>query len=308
MSYGSKAAGDSSRRSVTLVLALLAIIAVVGAFHWLKERNTPLPTTAKLVVLSGEATVMRADAGIDPPLRQGKTTEMQRGDEVRTGADSRAKLTFGGGETTELGAETFLTILELYQSPISRALVVLLDLHEGFTLTRIRHALFQGMRFEIETRVATVKVQGTVFQCDALDNHHIYVAVYDGVVNVSMGEQSVDLEAGQGMDIRLGQPLVPVAASQSVPLETLQTVQTTPSLVSAPATLTSQEKTLFPPVVTPTRPGDEFQVYVVKEGDTLHSISRQVGVSWKTIWEINKDVLASPELIRAGQKLRIPRR
>jgi hypothetical protein len=285
-------------------LVLLAVIAALGAFRWLQNRNAPLPAAVNLTIINGEALVKRADAGSGPPLKAGDKVALQRGDEVRTRADAKAKLTFSGGETTELSSDTYLTILELYQAPVSRALVVSLALHEGKTLTRIRHVLLHGMKFEIETPAVTLLARGTVFQCDVLSKSQVYVAVYDGVVTVSMGEQSVELQAGQGLTARLGQSLAPVPVSQAPPPDTEPTGEDT---LLAPPTLTEREKTLFPPVLTPTRPGDNMELYTVQPGDTLFGIARRFGVSWEAILAANKDTLKKPELLRVGQQLRIPK-
>lgn len=300
MSYIS--GGDkSNRRTISILLFVVAVIAVLGAFNWLQQRNKPVPTTATLTVLNEEATVTRADAGADPPLQEGKKATLQSGDSVRTAPGGKAKLTFISSETVELGGETELTILELHQSPISRALVATLALHEGETLTRIRHMLFKGMRFAIETRVATVQARGTIFECNLLDKNHVYVAVYDGVVNVSMGEQSVDLQANQALDVRLGQPLTPVDMAASPPPEL--SPSTSADATAAP---TSPDETLFPAIVTPTKPGGDTHYYTVQNGDTLYSIARQFDVSWEAVWEANKDALQAPEALQPGQELRIP--
>lgn len=304
MSYTPAGNGErSSRRSVSVLLALLAVIVAAGAFQWLKTRNAPLPSTAQLLVVNGEATVTRADAGADPPLRAGNVATLQRGDELRTTTETKARLTFSGEETTELEGEGHLAILELYQTPLSRALVVSLALHQGRSLTRIRHVLFQGSRFEIETRVATVEARGTVFRCDVLDKDHVYVAAHEGVVQVSMGAESLELQAGQELHARLGQPLA--AGPLTQPLVPDAGSPSTPPTSGAP-TLTDRQKTLFPPAITPTRPGDALGSYTVKQGDTLYSIARQFNLSWQALWDANKDILSSPELIRSGQELRIP--
>ncbi len=307
----------SSRRSVSLLLALVAIVVVLGTVSWLQNRSRSLPTMANLVVLSGEATVTRADAGSDPPLAASERAVLQRGDEVRVGPESRAELTFNDQGTVELDADTYIGILDLHQSPMSRDLVVILALHEGKTLTRIGHVLFQGARFEIETKVATVRARGTVFGCDIVEENHVYVAAYEGVVQVSMGEQEVELQAGQGVDVRLGQPLVPYnhglvpsthglvpsAASGVAPTD----MQVSPQPTHTAARSTDSNSPFSPAIVTPTRPGDDIVFYTVQQGDTLYSIARHFGVSWQDLWEANKNVLSSPEVIRAGQKLRIPK-
>jgi nucleoid-associated protein YgaU len=51
------------------------------------------------------------------------------------------------------------------------------------------------------------------------------------------------------------------------------------------------------------------RVYVVKEGDSLSKIAKEVlgdASRWKEIFEANKDQIKDPSLIRVGQELRIP--
>jgi len=303
-----KSRGPSNTSSVSVILAFLALIAVLGAFNWLQKRNAPEPATATLLVLAGEATVTRADAGAVPTLKVGESATLQRSDRVQTNADGKARLTFSGGETTELGTNTSLDILEQHQTAVSRSLVVVLALDEGRTLTRIRHMLFQDMQFQIQTAVAAAQASGTVFRVDALEKGYTRIEVYDGSVRVEMGEQTLNLAAGQGVDARFGQALTPIAVAITTPLDDPVITPAQPAATSsAPATLTIQQQTLFPPVITPTRPGDQFTIYTVKQGDTLSSIARQFGVSWKVIYEANKNVLSSPESIKPGQELRIPK-
>jgi nucleoid-associated protein YgaU len=52
------------------------------------------------------------------------------------------------------------------------------------------------------------------------------------------------------------------------------------------------------------------EYYVVQKGDTLQKISEKIfGTTqkWKKIYEANKNILKSPDRIRAGQKLVIPK-
>ena len=48
------------------------------------------------------------------------------------------------------------------------------------------------------------------------------------------------------------------------------------------------------------------QEYVVESGDNLTKIGRKYGVSWKQIYEANKNVIKNPDLIQPGWKLKIP--
>ena len=54
----------------------------------------------------------------------------------------------------------------------------------------------------------------------------------------------------------------------------------------------------------------EFDLYVVKRGDTLYGISKQVyadGDQWHRIQQANPIVLKNPDLIHPGLVLRIPK-
>lgn len=52
-----------------------------------------------------------------------------------------------------------------------------------------------------------------------------------------------------------------------------------------------------------------YDIYVVKKGDTLEKISKEVYgdlKQWKKIYDANKEQLKTPDRIYAGQKLKIP--
>jgi nucleoid-associated protein YgaU len=46
--------------------------------------------------------------------------------------------------------------------------------------------------------------------------------------------------------------------------------------------------------------------YTVVAGDSLSKIGQKYGVSWKEIYEANKDQVKNPDLIHPGWKLKIP--
>lgn len=53
--------------------------------------------------------------------------------------------------------------------------------------------------------------------------------------------------------------------------------------------------------------GGAVQEYEVKSGDSLSKIAKNYpGVSWQDIFEANKDQIKDPNLIKPGQKLKIP--
>jgi nucleoid-associated protein YgaU len=50
-----------------------------------------------------------------------------------------------------------------------------------------------------------------------------------------------------------------------------------------------------------------IETYTVKAGDSLSKIAANYpGISWKAIYEANKDQISNPDLIHPGQVLKIP--
>jgi nucleoid-associated protein YgaU len=47
--------------------------------------------------------------------------------------------------------------------------------------------------------------------------------------------------------------------------------------------------------------------YVVVSGDSLSKIGQKYGVSWKQIYEANRDQIKNPDLIQPGWRLKIPK-
>ncbi len=51
---------------------------------------------------------------------------------------------------------------------------------------------------------------------------------------------------------------------------------------------------------------DSSTTYTVQSGDSLSKIGSKYGVSWKAIFEANRDKLDNPDMIHPGQELTIP--
>jgi LysM repeat protein len=61
-------------------------------------------------------------------------------------------------------------------------------------------------------------------------------------------------------------------------------------------------------VLNITEPEGGEEEYEVAKGDSLSKIGQKFGVSWKEIYEANKDQIKNPDLIQPGWKLRIPKK
>jgi len=58
--------------------------------------------------------------------------------------------------------------------------------------------------------------------------------------------------------------------------------------------------------VSPITPAPAMQEYKVVKGDNLTKIGKRYGVTWKEIYEANKNTIKNPDLIYPGQKIIIP--
>ncbi len=46
--------------------------------------------------------------------------------------------------------------------------------------------------------------------------------------------------------------------------------------------------------------------YTVKRGDNLSRIGRELGLSWRQLYDANRDIISNPDLIHPGQVLKVP--
>jgi nucleoid-associated protein YgaU len=60
--------------------------------------------------------------------------------------------------------------------------------------------------------------------------------------------------------------------------------------------------------VSPRTPAPAMEEYEVVKGDNLTKIGKRYGLSWKEIYEANKNVISDPDLIQPGWKLKIPQK
>ncbi len=52
--------------------------------------------------------------------------------------------------------------------------------------------------------------------------------------------------------------------------------------------------------------GGGANTYTVEAGDNLSKIGAKYGITWKAIYDANRDIISNPDLIHPGQELKIP--
>ena len=126
------------------------------------------------------------------------------------------------------------------------------------------------------------------------------------------------LEGGGNRGYLVGAP--PPAAAQKVTRQMVQTDVEIPSFYKPTTGDKKILKNIAPPEVdmsdesgtgTPAAPGS-FGTYVVKKDESLWSIAAKKEIygkatQWRRIYDANRDILKSPDQIRAGMVLKIPR-
>lgn len=182
-------------RSVTITLALL-----LGALWLPGPAAAAGKVNAIVVYVSGDVQVKRSGEGAFAPLALNDL--LYAGDEVKTGASSRASL------ATKGGAEVRLNENSTFNIEASGRVREMLRLRVGQLWTRMLHKM---AKLDVRTPSAVCAVRGT--EADIEQRSLLTVKVYEGHVDVenSLGKQS--LAAGQ-MSTVSGAGAAPAAAKK----------------------------------------------------------------------------------------------
>lgn len=325
------------------MLAVLAggivLLILVSALTMAKNIPTT-PDAATLSVLDGQATVKRGNsvaANQQTRFGNGERTVVLIGDRILTGDNSRALLTFSDGTTMEMDPGANVTLEELHLDKAAGLRIIRFKVWLGKTTHRVAHALAPASRYEVESPSSSAAVRDTAFSVETLSDEHTRVATDEGTVRVTLGQESVDVHAGEVVDTIVGQPLevklqnpptptpthtptpTPTFTPTPTPTETdtptptstatpTHTPSPTPTLTKTPTSTNTPTPTLTPtglPTPTPTATPD---LYVVQEGDTLGEIAEKLGVSLKSLAETNGHAIDDPHWISPGQILLVPPR
>jgi hypothetical protein len=218
------------KRRLLIASGLVAIVFLLaGAFALAQpEQGTP----ATLLVLEGHAEVIQKGTfGFNNSavtVSDGQAMAVRAGDKINLGLPGSARLRFSDGSTVDLFEYTSLEINELLTT--EKSYRVRLTLLTGRTLSSVSRALGIGDAFEIRTPSSTASVRGTVFRVDVITPEWTYVSCDRGAVHVTMGDQFVDLQAGEEVNAIAGRPLLvqPQAATSQPAAPLVETAPTEP--------------------------------------------------------------------------------
>jgi hypothetical protein len=240
------------RRALAGALALV-LLTIGGLFLliWPGAGVGEVAHTGRLDQVVGSVDVLPTGSDAWRPASAGE--RVPEGSRIRTGPRSAAALVFFDGSTTELKAETEVTVIEM-SSPRGNDRVILLEQALGQTYSRVQRSPDHESRFEIETPTTLVAVRGTEFSTAVEMDGTTHVAVTEGTVEVTAQETTVVVLVGQKTAVHPGQiPGDPVSMPQATPVpEPTLTPTPTAKAVLAPAAPPRPKTTAQPadPMVT----------------------------------------------------------
>jgi len=233
-------------RTVGLAALLLLVLATFVMAQ-------PGGTEATLVVSAGQAVVNQNKGTLfatsaETAISAGEVVTVREGDTIQLAETAAAQLRLNDGSTVDLFGGTTLSIYELVGDDLSyRARFSLLA---GKTLSQVVHLLRPEDSFEIKTPSSTASVRGTRFTVEVISAEATYYAVEEGVVQVTMADQAVDVTAGYEVTAVVGQllQLKPGTTTTSPPSNTPQPDRDPTS----PTATNSQSENRTPVVASPT--------------------------------------------------------
>lgn len=183
-----------------LRLAIVVLLAVVSS----GGRAQTGDAVGELVQLRGDVALVRPDGTVPATVGQA----VGAGDEIRTEAESRAKLQFLDGTVVTVGPESRLVVVAMHLDAAGGRDAAILST----VLGAVRAVVTPGGSFEIQTYTAVASVRSTDWLVEA-SPEVTSVLVLDGEVAVAgrVGGPGTDvlLGAGDGTDVPAGQPPAP---------------------------------------------------------------------------------------------------
>jgi hypothetical protein len=227
---------------VVLVGGVLALAACGG-----KKSKTAGSTPAE-ATLTIEQNSVEFSAGNSGNWTQVTGAQpVKSGDAIRTNPSGRALLTFFTGTEVEIspGAELVVTSFE---KTANGGHTITLKQLSGETQHTVARIVDNQSSYEVNTPSATLTVRGTAFGVQVASDGATHVEVTDGVVQAQAGQQTVDISAGQALDITANQTI----PSTPYPIPVIRPPAATPTPTATPTTTSTRSGITPTPAATVT--------------------------------------------------------
>jgi len=190
-----------------LATATALVLLIAGGLLFQSWLQTPVARAATLAQVSGVVEVLPDGEHTWRPAAVGERIEA--GDRIRTGPSSAALLHFFDGSTTDLGAETEVTVVQMSSRRAGGQEVIVLHQWMGESYHRVQPLPDPTSQFKVETPTAVTVVRGTEFAVIVGEDGTTDVVVVKGKVDVIAQETTVQVPAGQGTTIQPKHPPIP---------------------------------------------------------------------------------------------------
>jgi hypothetical protein len=226
--------GFMPRRVAWTMSAALALLLIISVFALAQPTAV---SEATLIISSGEVVINRSGGPLTANKSitavSGEVLVVGAGDLLTTNGAAVAELRLADGGVVELAENTTVEITHLVTT--EETYQVTLTMMAGRTLNRVVRLLGVDDYYQVRTPSSTASVRGTVFAVDILSANSTYVAVDEGVVQVSMDDQAADVKAGFEVTAVLGELLIVKQHNQPDALpEPAPTALPAPTAIPAP--------------------------------------------------------------------------
>jgi len=156
------------------IVLLFLLVFLFSHIHtaWAQEK-----TNVAAVVTSISGTLMVLPYGTEKWVEAGKGMFLYEGDQLKTGPNSNAGITFANGIELKINENSTFTIQITEEREMKNAI----DLLIGEIFSKI---MVEGVKFEMHTPVAVAAVRGTEFNSRVREDKLTTFLVYKGIVEV----------------------------------------------------------------------------------------------------------------------------
>jgi uncharacterized repeat protein (TIGR01451 family) len=183
----------SKKLLLILVLAFLLVATLAGC------RGATLTT---LSVVEGNVLIMKQ--GADTWVEAQAGMNLEPGDTIKAGDNSRATITFFEGSTIELEPGTEVNVAELSVAATGST-TIRLKQDLGKTVSRVEKLTDPASRYEVETPAAVALVRGTRMGVTVFADGFTWVDNWEGSVVAQIGGKEYPVSVGYRLPVRPGE-------------------------------------------------------------------------------------------------------
>lgn len=194
-------------RRLAVATALGLVLLMVSSLIFQAWQGADVAYAATLDAISGVVEVLPAGGNTWQPVLVGERVEA--GSQLRTGPLSAAALVFFDGSTTEVEAETELTIVQMDGRRDHSSTVIVLYQDLGRTHNRVQPMPDPASHFRVETPTAVTGVGGTEFTVRVETDGTTNVTVVKGAVDVTAQEVTATVLTGYEILVQPEHPPAP---------------------------------------------------------------------------------------------------